>query len=187
LTVYKHLTPGDQAESQPHRFALYLPARKKRKEKKRKGKNRTEQNRTEQNRTEQNRTEQNRTACQAKLQGQAVFCQPRHSASRLWTPRQGILDATQDNVLRLVIRCFEASKPLFDSTLIALVAAAVNFQLALDGWPAMHFLSAHIMLCRMFAAASCSFFSCFDTPSAQLKQLQVSASPITKLCMSSCK
>jgi len=58
LTVYKHLTPGDQAESQPHRFALYLPARKKRKEKKRKGKNRTEQNRTEQNRTEQNRTEQ---------------------------------------------------------------------------------------------------------------------------------
>ncbi len=61
MTVYKHLTPGDQAESQPHRFALYLPARKKRKEKKRKGKNRTEQNRTEQNRTEQNRTEQNRT------------------------------------------------------------------------------------------------------------------------------
>jgi len=66
LTVYKHLTPGDQAESQPHRFALYLPARKKRKEKKRKGKNRTEQNRTEQNRTEQNRTEQNRTEQLAK-------------------------------------------------------------------------------------------------------------------------
>ncbi len=66
MTVYKHLTPGDQAESQPHRFALYLPARKKRKEKKRKGKNRTEQNRTEQNRTEQNRTEQNRTEQLAK-------------------------------------------------------------------------------------------------------------------------
>jgi len=66
LTVYKHLTPGDQAESQPHRFALYLPARKKRKEQNRTEQNRAEQNRTEQNRTEQNRTEQNRTEQLAK-------------------------------------------------------------------------------------------------------------------------
>lgn len=83
------------------------------------------------------------------------------------------MDAAQDD--RLAIRFFEASKPMFDSTLVALVASAVSLQLALKNWPAILInavpLSAtscsagYLPLC--LAASSAAL-----TPLAQLKQLQ---------------